>query len=85
MCTSCTQVEVLLTFCPPGPEERIKVSLRSLSATPRLAILSSRAFSFSEETVNRDIRIRFEVRGMRTEIKSILDLRVSILDPSQRL
>jgi len=82
MCTSCTQLDVLLTFCPPGPEERTKVSLRSLSATPRLAILSNRAFSFSVETVNRGMGFRLEVRGTRTEVKTILEPRASFLDPS---
>jgi len=29
---SCTAVETLLTFCPPGPEARMKLSLISLSS-----------------------------------------------------
>jgi len=30
-----TQVETLFTFCPPGPEERIKCSSRSSGRTPK--------------------------------------------------
>lgn len=29
---NCTALEVLLTFCPPGPEARIKLSVSSLSS-----------------------------------------------------
>jgi len=45
----------LVDLLTPRPEERTKVSLKSLSATPRFAILSKRALSFSVETVNRDM------------------------------
>lgn len=51
-CTRNTQEEVLLTFWPPGPEDLIKVSRRSLSLTPSRAIRSCRASSFSGEIFN---------------------------------
>ncbi len=46
-----------MTFCPPGPEERIKDSSKSLSATPRFSILADRAFSFSRETGMIDLTL----------------------------
>jgi len=50
-----TQVEVLLTFCPPGPDDLTKDSSRSSSETPMWCILSRSAFSFSGDTLKIDM------------------------------
>lgn len=50
---SMTQVEVLLTFCPPAPEERTNCSSMSCSRTPNASMRSSNCFSFSVETMQR--------------------------------
>src|SRR5438552_3406810 len=49
---STTQVDTLLTFCPPFPPERTKCSSRSSSRTPSARMRASRACCFSGETGN---------------------------------
>src|SRR5271157_1045550 len=53
MCMSWTQEDVLLTFCPPGPDDRTNVSFKSPSETPRRSMRSLKPFSFSGETLKR--------------------------------
>src|SRR5471032_2324065 len=47
-----TQVETLLTFCPPWPPERTKDSSMSASRTPNAAMRCASWFSFSRLTGN---------------------------------
>src|SRR5437867_2899109 len=49
---STTQVDTLLTFCPPFPPERTKCSSRSASRTPSTRMRAARACCFSGETGN---------------------------------
>src|SRR2546430_1908136 len=49
---STTQVDTLLTFCPPFPPERTKCSSRSSSRTPSARMRAARACCFSGETGN---------------------------------
>lgn len=57
MCLICTHVDVLLTFCPPGPPERIKVSSMSSSRRPSSRIRFKSLASFSIRTPNLLIAI----------------------------
>src|SRR2546422_730152 len=49
---STTQVDTLLTFCPPFPPERTKCSSRSSSRTPSACMRAASACCFSGETGN---------------------------------
>ena len=49
---SCTALATLLTFCPPGPEERMKLSPISFSSMDRSCVMEIRAMGvFSHDFV----------------------------------